>query len=251
MLKALVIDDEKFGRDGMQSLLTDYCPEVQVIGTADSALTAIKEIRAKNPDLVFLDVEMPHGTGFNVLESVPDMDFEVIFTTAYNQYAIQAIRFSAIDYLLKPIDHKELIEAVKRAGEKRATGLRNPNLELLIENLKSNGAAKKIAVATSDGILFVEIDGIIRCESSNNYTLIHMKNGAKHIVSKSLSEHEDQLAGTSFFRTHNSHLINLNCVSKFLRGSSSSVIMSDGVEIEVARRKKEEFLVAMSKISKL
>ncbi len=250
-MTAIVVDDEMYGREAMISLLNDYCPDVEIAGTADNALTAIKEIRQKQPDIVFLDIEMPHGSGFDVLEGLGDLEFEVVFTTAYDHYAIQAIRFSAIDYLLKPIDHQELKVAVERARKKRKEGIKNRHKEVFIENLKPGNRNKRISIPVDEGYIFIEMDQIIRLDGDGNYTYFFLKNNIKYTVVKALREYEELLKGTQFMRIHQSAVINLDCVAKYIRGRGGSVIMSDGAEIEVSRRKKDEFLAAMSGLGTL
>lgn len=244
--KTVIIDDESKARTMLKGLLAMHCQSrISVIGEAGCVKDGLAEIREKNPDLVFLDVQMPDGTGFDLLEQIPDIPFKVIFASAFDKFAIQAFKFSALDYLLKPVEVEALIEAVSKLDESERFREMNRKLEVLLSNKNS---FEKIALPTLDGIIFVKIKEIIRCESDNNYTAIYLKNGEKIMVSRTLKEYDDMLTPFNFFRIHKSHLINLGFLSRYKKGEGGFVIMEDGAELEVSRRRKEEFLEAIQNI---
>ncbi len=243
MFKAVIIDDESKARNALKNLIAKHCSNIVVIAEADCVKAGIETIKANYPDIVFLDVQMPDGTGFDLLEQLGDVDFKVIFASAYDKFAIQAFRFSAIDYLLKPVEPDMLIEACsKLTGDNRITEI-NKKLEVLLNNRNS---FEKIALPTLDGINFVNIKEIIRCESDNNYTNIFLTGGRKFIVSKTLKEFDEMLSPFNFFRIHKSHLINLNYLQKYNKGEGGYVIMEDGSELEVSRRRKDDFIRALA-----
>ncbi len=241
-IKAIIIDDELSSLQNLQQKLEEFCPNVQVIASAQKPEEAILLINHHKPDVIFLDIEMPKMSGFRMLEELGEADFEIIFTTAYNHYAIEAIRIAAFDYLLKPIAIKELQQTVERLNEQR-----NFQTKEKIDILKSSMNEKrtqedKIAISTSEGLEFIPIKNILHIESSSNYSKIYFNNEKTLMVTKLLKDFEDMLLPYHFYRIHNSHLINLNYIQKYLRGNGGRVIMQDGTTIEVARRKKEEFL---------
>lgn len=241
-IKAIIIDDELSSLQNLQQKLEEFCPNVQVIASAQKPEEAILLINHHKPDVIFLDIEMPKMSGFRMLEELGEADFEIIFTTAYNHYAIEAIRIAAFDYLLKPIAIKELQQTVDRLNEQR-----NFQTKEKIDILKSSMNEKKtqedkIAISTSEGLEFIPIKNILHIESSSNYSKIYFNNEKTLMVTKLLKDFEDMLIPYHFYRIHNSHLINLNYIQKYVRGNGGRVIMQDGTTIEVARRKKEEFL---------
>jgi two-component system, LytTR family, response regulator len=247
MIHAIIVDDEEKSRVTLNNLISKHCPKVQVNELCNSVDTAIKAIERFNPDIVFLDIEMPFHSGFNLLERIKDPEFDVIFTTAYDHYAIKAVKFSAMDYLLKPIDVDELKEAVNKIGGKKKDSQNNyKKFELLLSNIK--GKSVKIAVPTFDGLQMINADDIVRCVADESYTNIHLKGGQKIIVSKLLKEYEELLSGYNFFRIHNSTLVNLKHVSRYIKGEGGYVVMSDGENCEVARRKKTELLSRLSAV---
>lgn len=239
-IRALIVDDEANNRENLRLALTAYCPEVEVVAEADAAISALDGIREHSPELVFLDIAMPLGSGFDLLESLPTVDFEVIFVTAYDQYAIRAIKFAAVDYLLKPINALELKKAVQRVLVKRNKQDQRAQLETLLHNLRKQ--EKKIALPQADHIEFVEVSEIVRCQGDRNYTYFHLKDGRKLLVSKTLKEYVSILDDQVFYRVHQSHLVNLNCVHKYRRRDGGILITSDGANIPVARARKEELL---------
>ena len=243
MLKACIVDDEKKGRDILQFLLNEYCKDIEVIGQADSVDTAFDFINKNHPDIVFLDVEMPRGSGFELLKRFDKIDFKTIFVTAHNHYAIKAIKFAAIDYLLKPVDVDELIQAVKNV-----TAFPKNNIQQhytgFLENIETNRIGK-IAIPVKDGMTFLSPNDIIRLEADGSYTHIFTST-EKLTASKNIKEYEALLQDMNFFRAHHSHLINLNFVKSFSRLDGYFANMSDGSSVEVSRRKKDHFLQLMN-----
>jgi len=242
MIKALIIDDEMHCLKTLSMLLKEYCPDVQVVKLCENAEDGIEAIKKFKPDLVFLDIEMPHMNGFEMLEKFSEISFALIFTTGYDQYAIKAFRFSALDYLLKPIDHDEL----KKAVEKVDRHLQHPlpqQLEILLQKIHSQSPPiNKIALPTMEGLQMIPVNSIISCESDSNYTVLLLKNKKKLIVSTTLKEIEDMLEDHSFARVHRSYLVNLNEVEKYVKGEGGYLIMSDGSSIDVSRTRKEKLI---------
>ncbi|MBL7138436.1 MAG: response regulator transcription factor [Bacteroidales bacterium] len=240
MYKAIIIDDEKKGRSVIAGLLHRlYRDEIQIVAEADSVETAFIKIKKHHPDVLFLDIQLPDGTGFDLLEKVPQIDFFIIFITAYEQYAIKAFKFSALDFLLKPIDEDELIHAIEKLKKEHQSKTFRDKLDVL---LKNRNGYEKIALPSQDGIRFVRIRDIVRCESDSNYTRFYLIQHEKILVTRTLKEYEELLCSEKFFRIHQSHLINLAYVEKYKKGEGGTVIMEDGSEVEVSRRKKEQFL---------
>jgi two-component system LytT family response regulator len=242
MIKAIIVDDELDCCETIAALLNSYCPDIEVTGVYHNGLEALRAILQLQPDLVFLDVEMPKMNGFEMLEQLPQVNFDIIFTTSYDQYALKAIRFSAIDYLLKPIDREELQKAVQKVIQRSQRTIAK-QVEILMQKLhhpaKSIG---KIALPTMEGLQMIPIDSIISCESDSNYTVLLLKNRKKLVVSTTLKEIEEVLEDHSFARVHRSYLVNLNEVEKYVKGEGGYLIMSDGSMIDVSRNKKEDLL---------
>jgi two-component system, LytTR family, response regulator len=244
-MRSIIVDDELKSRESLKILLEDFCDNVEVKALCQNVEEGIAAIDIHKPDVVFLDIQMQRETGFDLLSKIQNIDFEVIFTTAYSEYAIKAFKFSAIDYLLKPIDIEELKRALSKV-EKKLNGSFAQRLEHLIQNLKPATPQNfKLALPTSDGLVFIKIDDILYCEASSNYTEIFCTDGKKYIVSRTLKEYEDILVDHNFFRIHNSHLINLGCIKKYVRGDGGYVIMNNDVALDVSKRKKEAFLARM------
>jgi two-component system, LytTR family, response regulator len=242
MLKSIIIDDEMKSLENLRILIQDFCDDVEVKALCQNVDDGIAAIEQHKPDVVFLDIQMQRETGFDLLTRIKKIDFDVIFTTAYSEYAIRAFRFSAIDYLLKPIDISELHAALEKVRNKRGDGL-SERLSQLIDNLKANPTQKyKLALPTGDGLVFVKVEEIIYCEADSNYTQIYLTNGTHHIVSRTLKEYEEILTDQDFFRIHNSHLINLNLIKNYIRGDGGHVIMSNGKTLDVSKRKRDAFL---------
>lgn len=245
-MNAIIIDDEESGREALALLVKRFCKDVTVVATADSPEGGIAAIREHSPDIVFLDVEMPGGTGFTVLEAFPRLAFHVIFVTAYQHYALKAIKFAALDYLLKPVDVQDLINAVAKAVELKATDAKPTTV-----SAQQQATAKhtdSIAVPVEDGLVFINPADILRCESDSNYTTCFLNSGQKMLVSRTLKEFEELLAPLDFARIHNSHLINLRGVVRYVRGKGGYVVMRDGSEVEVSPRKRDTFLEHFSRV---
>lgn len=252
MLKAVIVEDEKNSQELLKELVTEYCKGVEVVDIAGNVAEALEALDARKPDLVFLDIELPDGDGFQVLEKAPDKAFDVIFTTAYDQYAMKAFKFSATDYLLKPVDIDELEAAVQRVRAKHEAGQAEPaeqsaKLEALIQNLRNmTQPLKRIVLPTSNGFTVVNPEDIIRCESDRNYTFIFLTDGRKILVSRTIKEYDEMLSDHNFFRIHQSHLINLSYLKNYTRGRGGYVELTDGTVLDVSARRKSEFLKRMS-----
>ncbi|MBK6985536.1 MAG: response regulator transcription factor [Bacteroidetes bacterium] len=241
MIRAVIVDDEEKGRLTLKNVIEKNCPNIQILDLCDSVLAATESIEKHNPDLVFLDIEMPFQNGFSLFEKFKNPTFDVIFITAYDHYAIKAIKYSAMDYLLKPVDADELKAAVAKIKQKK-TSLQLPDFELLLSNLKLKGNSAKIAVPTFEGLQMINSTDIIKCTANESYTEIVLTSGKKIMVSRILKEYEDLLSDFNFFRVHNSCLINLAHVAKYIKGDGGYVVMIDGESVEVSRRKKNELL---------
>jgi len=242
MISAIIVDDEPYSCEALSTLLERYCPEIKVLDICYSAADALKSIREQKPQILFLDIEMPHMNGFEMLEKLPVLDFKLIFTTSYDQYAIKAIRFSALDYLLKPVDKDELQKAVKKALD--ATEHQLPQqLEVLLQKLNHPKVpVNKIAIPTIEGLQMVLVENIIRCEADRNYTNLFLKTKEKITASRNLKDLEEMLEDYSFIRVHHSHLVNLNEVDKYFRGEGGYLLMSDKSTVDVSRSRKEILL---------
>ena len=245
-LKAILVDDELNSLQNLQQKLKEFCPDIEVMACAQKPEEAIQIIRELKPDVLFLDIEMPRMNGFRMLEELGDIPFEIIFTTAYNHYAVDAIRISAFDYLTKPIAIRDLQRAVERLLETHQHQSKE-KLSVLKQSLVSaRSQDEKIAIPTSDGLEFIAIKTILHIESSSNYSKIHFVEGKSILVTKLLKDFEDLLVPYRFYRVHNSHLINLQYIKKYIRGEGGQVVLQNGTVIDVARRKKEEFLKAIN-----
>ena len=242
MIKAIIIDDEQKARETLSDSLSLYCTNIDVIAEADGVKTGLVVIKENNPDVVFLDIMMTDGSGFDLLELIPTINFEIIFVTAYDKFAVKAFEFSAVDYILKPIKPQQLIRAVGKLKKSEGFETINKKLEVLLNN-KNN--LEKIALPSLDGLCFIKIEDIIRCESDGNYTTFYMNLGEKVIVTRLIKEYEEMLSPLTFYRIHKSHIINFKYIKKYIRGDGGSVIMNDGTKIEVSRRRKEGFVSAL------
>ncbi|MFY8037357.1 MAG: LytR/AlgR family response regulator transcription factor [Cyclobacteriaceae bacterium] len=247
-MRAILIDDENNALDMLEWILQKHCPHIQIIAKCDSPLVGLEEIKKHKPDLIFLDIEMPQLNGFDLLERLGPHDADVIFTTAYNQFAIRAFKICALDYLLKPIDPDDLKAAIQKAENKKSK-VSTDQLDMLLSYMKQEKPkSKRIALTASDHLVFVETDKIVYCESDSNYTIFFLTTGEKVMVSKTLKDVEEILEGMDFFRIHASYLINMKHVSKFTRGDGGYVVMSNNQHITVSRKKKDEFFELFSKI---
>lgn len=243
MIRAVLIDDEPKNNRILKLMLEEFCPDVKIEGQADNAAVGAQLVQEVKPDLVFLDIEMPYGSGFDLLDQLKPIHFEVIFITAFNDYSLKAIKYSALDYLLKPVNIDELIAAVAKAVQKVAARNINERIEALLYNLqKPQQAVQKLALPSKEGYVFVLLSDIMRCESKGGYTTFYIKGMDKVLSSKSIKEYEPLLPDDLFFRIHNSHIVNLNCVKKYHRGRGGYLEMEDGTMIEVATRRKDELM---------
>lgn len=247
-IKAIIVDDEAKALKSIEMIINQHCENVKIVGLANSVNEAEELIELHSPNLVFLDVEMPEANGFELLERVNPRNFEVIFVTAYNHHALKAIKYSAFDYILKPVDIDEIITSVEKASNKIHSAERiDPRFEVLLNNLKSSNP-KKLAIPFSEGLEFLDISQIIRLEADRSYTSFFMANRKTILVSKSMKEYEI-LEQDSFFRIHRSHLINLKHIKKFYKRDGGEVEMSDGAILPVSRQKKTEFMEVLQSIS--
>jgi two-component system LytT family response regulator len=241
-ITAILVDDEPSSLENLEQKIGQFCPELRIIAAVEQPTEAIFLIRHHNPDVIFLDIEMPHMNGFRMLNELGDYTAEIIFTTAYNHYSIDALRMSAFDYLMKPISITDLRETVARLSRHMAVATRE-RLDVLKQSLNKNlSQESRIAVPTWEGLEFIHLRNVIRIESNSNYSRIFFTSGPSLLVTKQLKEFEEMLVPYRFCRVHNMHLINLNYVKKYLRGDGGRVVMENGDEIDVSRRKKDDFL---------
>lgn len=238
-LRALLIDDITEARNNLRRDIADWCPYIEIIGEADGVISGAKEIRKQKPDLVFLDIQMQDGSGFDLLDILGEMKLHVIFTTASDAFAVKAFRYAAVDYLLKPIDPDELENAVAKINNQSNS---NENLSLLKQQLSSKKQTDRIALHTLEKIHVVTVDEIIHCESDDNYTRFYFQDKSKLLVTKTLKEFDELLSPLGFLRVHQSHLINLKQVKEFIKGEGGYLIMKDGSNIPVSTRKKQEVI---------
>lgn len=252
MLKTYLIDDEPHCTDVLAVLLQKHCPQVAVAGVFNDPELALEAIRRERPDLVFLDIEMPHLNGFDLLRACGPIDFRLVFTTAYDQYAVKAFKFNALDYLLKPIDRAELLAAVEKSLQKTASQPMLPAQLDAAQYLKNTPVPERIALPVGQELIFVEVADIVFCESEGSYATFHLKAGndrlEKIIVSKSLREIEELLNNPAFFRAHNSFLVNLRHVQKIVRTDGGEIIVPGGRSLPVARAKKAELMQLIARL---
>ncbi len=254
MITALIIDDQKSCRDLLKKNIQNYCPDVDVIGEADGVKNGIISIHTLNPNLVFLDVNMNDGTGFDLLEiissekgGIENINFKVIFTTAYEQYAVKAFKFSAVDYLLKPVISQELKNAVDKIKVIANHSDSQKKLGVLYDNLKSTSKSKRIVLSTLDSFFVYNIENIVRCESQSNYTKFYFSDGKDLLVSKTMKEFEELLTENDFVRVHNSHIVNLNFIKKVIKTEGGQILMSDGSNVPLSPLKKKSLLEQLEK----
>ena len=248
ILRAILIDDEMSSLRSLDAELSMYCPEIKVIGKFQDPAKASSELDSLNPDVVFLDIEMPGMNGFEFLQQFENIPFNVIFVTAYDEFAIRAFDFNAVDYVLKPVRKAKLIQAVQRAQENQSRGIDQSHLEALIQNISvqySPPGLRKIALPTSEGYSMVHIDDIIYLNAESNYTWVFISNSNKYLVSKTLKEFAEILDFPQFFRPHKSYLVNLNHVDRYVRGQGGYLIMKDGEQVPVARAQKSDLMRAL------
>lgn len=248
MINAVIIEDEKKSMEVLQALVSANCPDVNIVGVADSVSTGVELVKKASPKLIFLDIEMADGSGFDLLERVGSNNYDVIFTTASDAHALKAIKFSAIDYLLKPIDGDELKAAVDKLKERKPSDASLENLRFLLQNFKQPSQQySKITLPTGNAYEIVNVKDIIRCEADGSYTTFFLENKKKLLVSASLKHYEDLLPEEDFIRVHHHHLINMSHVVRYLKTDGGYAVMSDGTQIEISRRKKEAFLARLNK----
>lgn len=249
MLKVIIIDDEQHCVDRINKLLNQHKKTIDIVEICTNVKDAKIAIESIKPDVIFLDIHLHEKTGFDLLKQFTTIDFEIIFTTAFDSYAINAFKFSALDYLLKPIDEDELNNTIKKIKDKVSLKDVSKKVEVLFHNLEEKtNQVKKIAVPTLEGLTFIKVTEIVRCQSDVNYTHIFLEGNKKITVAKTLKHFEDLLEPYNFFRTHNSHLINLSFVEKYVKGKGGYVLMSDRTHIEVAVRRKEGFINKLSSL---
>ena len=242
-IRTVIIEDENKSLLTLQTLLERYCTEVLVVGSGNSVENGVKVIEELKPELVFLDISMPDGDAFDLLNRIGKVEFEIIFITAYNDFALKAFEFSALHYLLKPINYRELEEAVQRYLRLRHATQMQSRLEVLNHTLRSN--FDKISLPSNDGLIIVEIKEIMRLEAAGNYSTVFMHNGESIIVTKTLNQFEDILGDLNFIRIHNTHLINMQYVKKYQRGQGGTVTLSNGISLSVSRTRKNDFIEAL------
>lgn len=253
MITAVLIDDDFNLREGMKGLLNRYAPTIQIIGEAESVETGISVIDALNPRVIFLDIQLNDGTGFDILEKLTEKNgkvaSQVIFITAHEQYAIKAFRFSALDFLLKPVDPDELQKVIKKIHETIQKDDTHTHIDLLLENVRKKADNfKRIALSTSEGIHLFEISEIIRCESTDNYTTFYIRNNKPVLISKTLKEYEELLSENGFERIHQSHLINLAHLKSYIKKDGGYVVMADNSQLPISQRKKERLQEILKQI---
>jgi len=252
MTKAIIIEDEEQGLNNLKNMLAEHCSDISIVGEAGSVETGNKLLKKTNKDLdvAFLDISLPDGLVFQMLNDLDKINFEIIFVTAYEEYAIRACQYSSIGYILKPIDPDDLKEAVNRiAVSKGRQNQITERLDVFNQHyFNKPNPFKKISISALDGIYFINIQDIIRCEAEDNYTHIHLSNGDKITASKTIKAYEDMLGAVNFYRVHKSHLINLNYMKKFVKGDGGYLVMDDNKKIEVSRRRRPAFMEQMRRL---
>ncbi len=241
-IESIIVDDEPKSRNNLRDLLLEYCPQVEIIGEAASATEALKLIKQHAPELIFLDIEMPGGSGFDLLKSLNNQNFEVVFVTAFDKYGIQAVKFCAIDYLLKPIDIFELSKAVEKAQSQILRKKENLRLVELVANLDRPEEEKRIALPLADKIEFIAINQVIRLEADGNYTRIFLEGKKEYLVCKTLKEYQEILEHHNFLRTHQSHLINCRKIAAYIKTDGGYISMTDGSSVPISRQKRDEVM---------
>ena len=243
-LRAVIVDDEANCLKMLEWELSDKCPEVEIVRICSTGKAGLMAIKEEQPDIVFLDIEMPYLNGFEVLELVPEVNFDVIFTTAYDKFAVRAFKSSATDYLLKPIDGDELKVAVDKVIEKRKQSAPSTDVKFLLQQLEDvkNNKIQRVALPTFEGLTFIQTDEIIYCQSDNNYCNVMLKDGRKMLISKTLKEVEEMLGSDQFFRVHNSFFVNLKEVANYIKADGGALVMTNGDEVRVSRSRKERLM---------
>ncbi|HEV8285669.1 MAG TPA: response regulator [Chitinophagaceae bacterium] len=249
-MKVIIVDDEPDGISTLKKMLAINCKQVEVIATCVDADEGIEKVKELNPDLIFLDIQMPGKNGMEMLAELSNRNFEVIFVTAHNEYMLQALQLSASDYLLKPVHENQLTEAIHRVEKKIQQKWNKQNIEALLYNLQKSGAPNemKLCIPTTKGFMVLKLEDIILCEAEKNYTIIYLRDKKPVIVSRPLLEYEKILENTNFFRVHRTFLINLQHVTEYHKGEGGVAIMSNGSEVEISRRRKEQFLSRIKEV---
>ena len=246
MIKAVIIDDIAQARATLQADLATFCPEVQVIGEAEGVISGAKLLRKVQPDVVFLDIQMQDGSGFDLLEVMGDLPFQLIFTTAHDTFAIQAFRFSALDYLLKPVDPDLLVQAVKKV--KKQAPVHPDRIQALLDDVQEKKQLTRLALHTMEKIHVVQIADIVRCESSANYTIFYFADKRQLLVTKTLKEFDNLLSGHDFLRVHQSHLINAQYLKEFVKADGGFLVMTNGAEVPVSSRKRAKVMQMINEL---
>ncbi len=248
-MKAVIIDDVATARETLQEDVATYCPDVEIIGTADGVVSGAKLLRELKPNLLFLDIELQDGTGFDVLEIIPDLTAKVIFTTASNAYAIKAFRFSATDYLLKPIDPDELMEAVEKAKvTSTTTEDQKESIGLLLESMKTKQPPRKLALHSQEKIHVANVADIVRLEAGGNCTFFHFQDSSRLLVTKTLKEYDKLLSDAGFLRVHQSHLVNTELIKEYIKTEGGYLVMKNGTRVPVSVRKKTEVMKILDQL---
>ncbi len=236
-VSAVIIDDEEKSRQTLRQMLIMFCPNIQIIGEAKDVQTAYELLSIVKPEVVFLDIRMPDGNGFDLLGKLKTRDFHLIFTTAYDQYALKAIKFSALDYLLKPIDSEELKAAVTKATNREKP--KTDEIDNLLKNINQKNEDQKIVLSTSEGMHIIRVKNIIRCQADDYYTNFYLNDGRRIMISKTLKENEELLKDHNFIRPHRSHLVNMAYIKRYVKSDGGYIILADATKIPVSRRKKD------------
>jgi two-component system LytT family response regulator len=243
MIKAIIIDDEAHARESLTNVIHQYCQEITVIGSGENVADAIALINRFSPDIVFLDIDLPNGNGFTLFEHITSPNFETIFTTAYEEYAIKAFRVAALDYLTKPIDFRQLIEAVERFRTKQKVELKEQRIELLLENLSNKPTEfNKLVLPDYDGYTLIKVSDIIYCKADGSYTEIYLLNGKTITTSKLLKVVEELLPSQTFYRIHKSYVVNMNLIKRYNKSEGHQVLMENNTLLDVSDRNKKEFI---------
>jgi two-component system LytT family response regulator len=243
MIRALIIDDEFSARDGLKRIVKQYCPEITIVGTGENVKEAIYLINQHAPDLVFLDIEMPNGNGFTLFDTIKSPQFETIFITAYEEYAIKAFRVAALDYLTKPVDYRQLRDSIDKLNNKRKIELKEQRIELLIQNIANKPTEfNKIVLPDYNGFTLVDVSNILFCKADGSYTEVYLIDGRVITTSRLLKSFEELLPNETFFRIHRSYLVNLNLIKRFNKSEGFQVIMENNIVLDVSERNKKELV---------
>ena len=249
MIRAVLIDDEEDAREALRLSIQQYCPEVALVAVCSSPEEGLQRLRDQRPDLLFLDIQMPRLSGFDLLQQLTPVPFEVVFVTAHDQYAIKAIRFSALDYLLKPVDVDDLVQAVRKVQQRLQQKNSAYQYQSVLHNMRFRpGKIDRLAVPSFEGIDFFNLEDIIYCQADGNYTTLHLTHQQSQLISKNLKDFESLLTESGFCRVHHSSLINIKHIQKYVRGEGGYVILTDGHHVDISRRKKEAFLSMLDKL---